>query len=83
MPYQKDIWQIFIQGHAVRVEPLNFSQDASQHRNAYAARLSGFNPLVLAADFIPIMQDCNIKAIVIPRRDHESYVQRPWAYMFF
>ena len=81
-PYMSDVWQIFIQGHAVRTTPVKLSQHDFEKRSEYTARLSGFDYKLLASDFLPVIQNCSIKTITIPRTEFE-YRQRPWAYVTF
>ena len=80
--YRKTLWMEFIQGHAIKVMPMNLTREERADRNKYVAILSGFAPNIVGQDLVPLLNDINAKAILIPRQAFK-YFQRPWAFVYF
>src|SRR6266542_6617224 len=72
----------YIKGHPVTVTPNNITEHEKTHRREFHAILSGFHHNTLGQDLHDLIQDFNIKNLVIPRITFQ-YRQRPWAHVFF
>ena len=77
-----NVWSINIRKDAVRVIPINLSEEQRELRNMYYLKLSGFPYRFPTSVLMNLLKEFNVKAIFVPRRPH-SYINMNYAFAYF
>ena len=75
-------WSFNINNDAVRVIPINLSEEQRDLRNLYCLKLAGFPYRFPTAVLLNLLREFNAKAIFVPRRPR-SYINMNYAFVYF